>query len=104
MFDDPNCVNPFLPVDPKQTNERIPPTPKGRSRRSSRFSHTDLGEFLDSEIYPALVERLDSAFPEYGFRRHAGHWEATQEATRRLPDAPLVRDGSVATTTGLGGL
>lgn len=49
----------------------------------------NLGEFLDREVYPALWDRLDGAFPEFGFVRKGEHWEATAEATTRsLPDQP----------------
>lgn len=38
----------------------------------------DLGEFLDREVYPALFNRLDTAFPEFGWKRRAGGgWTAT---------------------------
>ena len=30
----------------------------------SATSQTDLGEFLDRHVYPALAHRLDSAFPQ----------------------------------------
>jgi DNA primase len=43
---------------------------------------------LDREVYPVLFDRLDRAFPEYGFRRKAKHWEATADATRVLPGSP----------------
>ena len=38
-----------------------------------------LDDFLDHELYPALNKRLDSAFPELGFKRKGNHWEATSE-------------------------
>lgn len=38
---------------------------------------TDLSTFLDTEVYPALFDRLDSAFPEFGWTRRGGRWEAT---------------------------
>jgi DNA primase len=38
----------------------------------------DRGDFLDREVYPALFARLDSAFPEFEWkRRGATAWEAT---------------------------
>jgi cellulose biosynthesis protein BcsQ len=52
------------------------------------LSTNDLGDFLDREVYPALFDRLDSAFPEYRFRRKGNRWEATADATRSLPDKP----------------
>lgn len=37
-----------------------------------------LSTFLDEEVLPALFERLDAAFPEFGWqRRPQGHWQAT---------------------------
>jgi DNA primase len=48
----------------------------------------DLGDFLDHEVYPALFDRLDRAFPEYGFCRRGKHWVATTDATRVLPGSP----------------
>jgi DNA primase catalytic core len=48
----------------------------------------DLGDFLDREVYPALFDRLDGTFREYGFRRRGNRWEATAEATRALPGSP----------------
>lgn len=39
--------------------------------------HRPLGEFLDQDVYPALYQRLDSAFPEFGWRQGTGHWTAT---------------------------
>jgi DNA primase len=50
----------------------------------------DLGEFLDHEVYPALFDRLDRAFPEYGFQRRGNHWVASAEATRALPGSPRL--------------
>jgi DNA primase catalytic core len=47
-----------------------------------------LGDFLDREVYPALFDRLDGAFREYGFKRKGNRWEATTEATRALPGSP----------------
>jgi len=37
----------------------------------------DLGRLLDERIYPALFERLDTAFPEFGWERRGAHWVAT---------------------------
>jgi hypothetical protein len=48
----------------------------------------DLGDFLDHEVYPALFDRLDRAFPEYGFYRRGKHWQATADASRALPGSP----------------
>ena len=52
------------------------------------MSGANLTEFLDREVYPALFERLDQAFPEYGFARKGKHWVATTDATRKLPASP----------------
>ena len=58
-------------------------------RRSDlRWGKLDLGDFLDHEVYPVLFDRLDRAFPEYGFYRWAEHWVATTDATRALPGSP----------------
>jgi hypothetical protein len=38
----------------------------------------DLDELLAGRVYPSLFERLDSAFPEFGWVRKAGGWEATR--------------------------
>ncbi len=37
----------------------------------------DLGAYLDEEVYPALYERLDAAFPEFGWRRRGHGWTAS---------------------------
>lgn len=37
-------------------------------------------DFYTAVVLPALVERLDSAFPEFGWRRDARGWVATNEA------------------------
>jgi hypothetical protein len=50
---------------------------------------SDLGDFLEREVYPALFDRLDSAFPEYGFKRRGKLWTATADsASRSLPGSP----------------
>ncbi len=49
----------------------------------------DLGDFLDREVYPALYDRLDAAFPEFGFRRKGSAWIATNAGgSRSLPGSP----------------
>ena len=48
----------------------------------------DLGEFLEQEVYPALFERLDAAFPDFGWQRKGNRWEATAEHTRTLAGSP----------------
>jgi hypothetical protein len=53
------------------------------------LSTSDLGDFLERSVYPALFDRLDRAFPEYRFRRKGNRWEAsTADATRSLPGSP----------------
>ena len=53
------------------------------------LSTNDLGDFLDREVYPALFDRLDGAFREYGFKRKGHRWEATDaNASRSLPGQP----------------
>ncbi len=43
------------------------------------------GDFYTDTVLPALAERLDHAFPEFGWRRDNRGWVATnQETTRRL--------------------
>lgn len=37
----------------------------------------DLGQYLDEVVYPALFSRMDSAFPEFGWRQGRGGWTAT---------------------------
>jgi len=39
--------------------------------------HDNLGDFLDREVYPALFDRLDSAFPEFGWEKVGRRWRAT---------------------------
>jgi len=41
------------------------------------LGHTDLGDLLNHEVYPALFACLDTAFPEFGWRRTGNHWVAT---------------------------
>jgi hypothetical protein len=49
----------------------------------------DLDEFLNKEVYPALYQHLDLAFPEFGWKQRGRHWVATEEtATRQLPGSP----------------
>ena len=50
--------------------------------------HADIGDFLDHDVYPALFERLDIAFPEYEFERYGNRWVAKSDATRNLPREP----------------
>jgi hypothetical protein len=54
------------------------PEPDGADRleavlSASRVSRPDLGAFLD-EVYPVLFDRLDAAFPEFGWQRKGDAW------------------------------
>ena len=50
-----------------------------------RQPRTSPGDFYIQTVLPALVERLDRAFPEFGWRRDGRGWVATnQETTHRL--------------------
>lgn len=47
-----------------------------------------LGDYLDDVVLPAVFERLDQAFPEFGWRTTPGGWVATnRDTTKRLFDA-----------------
>lgn len=46
-------------------------------------SSSSVNDFLDREIYPALYARLDSAFPEFGFKRVGNLWRATNDSAVR---------------------
>lgn len=46
-------------------------------------------EFAEREVLPVLFDRLDLAFPEFGWRRKGTGWIATtREFTKTLPGAP----------------
>jgi len=49
----------------------------------------NLSAFLDTEVYPSLFESLDTAFPEFGWKRNrSGGWTATtRETTKRAINA-----------------
>ena len=48
-------------------------------------SRTSPGDFYTDTVLPALAERLDQAFPEFGWRRDNRGWVATnQETTHQL--------------------
>jgi len=49
----------------------------------------DLSSFLDDAVYPSLFDRLDLAFPEFGWKRNRkGGWTATnRDTTKRVVDA-----------------
>ncbi len=40
-------------------------------------ARVDLGELLDREVYPALFNHLDTAFPEFGWKKRGTAWTAT---------------------------
>ncbi len=47
-----------------------------------------LGDYLDDVVLPAVFERLDEAFPEFGWRASSDGWVATnRDTTKRLFDA-----------------
>src|SRR6478672_5354218 len=45
----------------------------------SHPSQQRIGDFYTEVVLPALAERLDSAFPEFGWKRDARGWVATNE-------------------------
>ena len=48
-------------------------------------SHVSVVDYYTDVVLPALAERLDAAFPEFGWRRDARGWIATnQETTHRV--------------------
>jgi hypothetical protein len=48
-------------------------------------SHLSIVDYYTDVVLPALAERLDAAFPEFGWRRDARGWIATnQETTHRV--------------------
>jgi len=42
-----------------------------------RVHDNDIDPYLNEVVYPALWDRLDSAFPEFGWKRHGDNWIAT---------------------------
>src|SRR3954454_5469154 len=44
-------------------------------------SHFSVVDYYTDVVLPALAERLDVAFPEFGWRRDARGWIATNEET-----------------------
>lgn len=58
-----------------------------------RSPRPDLGVFLESQVYPALFERLDEAFPDFHWQRRTTGWVARSwpetfpaEANDQRPD------------------
>lgn len=44
-----------------------------------RYGHgEDLDSYLSQRVYPALFDRLDSVFPEFGWTLRGGHWTASK--------------------------
>ena len=50
-----------------------------QSRTAEREARTRVGDFYTEVVLPALARRLDAAFPEFGWRRDARGWVATNE-------------------------
>ena len=49
----------------------------------------DPSAFYDQNVIPALYGKLDSAFPEFGFKWHNNYWQATNKrGANRLPGSP----------------
>ncbi|MEJ7569226.1 MAG: toprim domain-containing protein [Gaiellaceae bacterium] len=48
---------------------------------STNHSQQRIGDFYAEVVLPALADRLDAAFPEFGWRRDARGWVATNEET-----------------------
>ena len=42
-----------------------------------------IGDFYDEIVLPAFAARLDAAFPEFGWKRDARGWVATNEEMTR---------------------
>lgn len=49
---------------------------------------TDISEFLNQQVYPAIIQSPDTAFPEFGFKQTSDGWRATSDYTRSLPGSP----------------
>lgn len=45
--------------------------------KGTPLRQSDLGDLLQNEVYPALFSCLDSAFPEFQWKRTGNHWTAT---------------------------
>lgn len=55
-----------------------------------------LTDFIQYELYPALWERLDSAFPELELRQKAGDWHSSHKLNGD-PSSPYREDKTVVT-------
>jgi hypothetical protein len=42
--------------------------------------HAGVADFYERDVLPALTHHLDSAFPEFGWRRDTQGWRATNQA------------------------
>src|SRR5579864_4087982 len=58
----------------------IPGTPS-EDRPMNEERRVGARDFYTDVVLPALAEHLDSAFPEFGWRRDARGWVATNEET-----------------------
>src|SRR5450759_1029970 len=57
-------------------------------RRPTLKSPVSPVDFLENEVLPALFERLDAAFPEFGWKRTSRGWTATdRDFTKTLTGA-----------------
>ena len=63
----------------QSTCEFIFATRAVRRRVRSADETSPVGEFLEETVLPALAARLDTAFPEFGWRPDARGWVATNE-------------------------
>lgn len=55
--------------------------------------NADLGDFLEREVYPALFDKLDSAFSEFSWKRSGENWVAS-EWPANFPVSVNREDGS----------
>jgi len=51
---------------------------KRLKKGESYGNREDLDAYLARTVYPSLFNRLDSAFPEFGWESRGGHWTATK--------------------------
>src|SRR6476659_10740596 len=59
--------------------------PRGGLMSSMEPFQQRIGEFYADVVLPALADRLDTAFPEFGWKRDARGWVATnEEMTHRM--------------------
>jgi len=67
------------------------------------MASVDLVRFMDEEVYPVLYSRLDSAFPEFGWRKGTNRWTATSwpsgfpfQVENERPDRLMVYEDNPA--------